>query len=91
MKTPKPKVAAPIEKPAPEKIDPPKLDSKFFAVVISQAPNPQWIYVKSLESDMGKLPVIIPRRYTDKLVGKKIQVEAITDGVGTSYRYVPNE
>lgn len=58
--------------------------------VLKQAQNPQWIYCQAIERDLGKVPVIIPRRMKDKLVGKQIEVEAITDNLGTSYRYVPD-
>lgn len=58
--------------------------------VLKQAHNPQWVYCSAPERDMGKVPVIIPRRMKDKLVGKLIEVEAISDELGTSYRYVPD-
>jgi len=58
--------------------------------VLKQAQNPQWVYCCAPERDMGKIPVIIPRRLKDKLVGKLIEVEAISDELGTSYRYVPD-
>ena len=56
--------------------------------VLRQAANPQWVYCQAVERDLGKVPVVIPRRMTDKLVGKIIDVEVIADNVGTSYRYV---
>ena len=58
--------------------------------VLKQAQNPQWVFCSAPERDMGKVPVIIPRRFTNKLVGKLIEVEAISDELGTTYRYVPD-
>ncbi len=58
--------------------------------VLKQAQNPQWIYCQAVEKDLGKVPVIIPRRLNGKLLGKLIDVEAISDELGTSYRYVPD-
>lgn len=58
--------------------------------VLKQAQNPQWIYCQAIEKDLGKVAVIIPRRLKDKLINKVIDVEAISDEIGTSYRYVPD-
>lgn len=77
-----------IEKVEPES---PKQESVFVAKVLQQAPNPQWVYCIAIGKDLGKIPVIIPRRYSGKLVGKQILVEAITDNVGTTYRYAENQ
>lgn len=76
--------ADPIPIPEPE---PPKKDGILEGLCLFQAKNPQWIYVK-LKGVDGKIPVIIPRRLTGKLEGKKVYVESITDATGTSYRYV---
>ena len=76
--------ADPIPLPEPKA---PEVSGIYDAVVLSQAKNPQWIYVRINGMD-GKFPVIIPRRLTGKLVGKSVKVEAITDATGTSYRYV---
>lgn len=78
------------EKPIPQPIaepDVPKQSGIYDAIVMSQARNPQWVYVRILGMD-GKHPVIIPRRLTGKLAGKTVKVEAITDSNGTSYRYI---
>lgn len=66
---------------------PPSVTKVFQVIVLSQAPNPQWVYGKSMEID-GRLAIIIPRRLSGKLVGKRIYVEAISDATGTTYRYV---
>ena len=89
----KPKKQPKIEKEQPVEVIPvvPKLDRTFKATVIAQAPNPQWVYVKSPEADGGKLAVIIPRRLTNKLTGKPILIEAISDHTGTSHRYVEGQ
>lgn len=73
--------------PIPKPPEPPKKAGVIQGVCIAQAKNPQWIYVK-LDGIEGKWPVVIPRRLTGKLEGKRITVEAITDATGTSYRYV---
>lgn len=54
------------------------------------AKNPQWIYVRLLPQNERVL-AIIPKRFADKVVGKHINLEAITDETGTSYRYLLNE
>lgn len=77
----------------PEKVEPdsPKQESVFVAKVLQQAKNPQWAYCTAIGKDLGKLAVVIPRRLTGKLIGKQILVEAITDNVGTTYRYAENQ
>lgn len=83
----KPKVAAPIEDvPVNVKESIPKLTDMFTATVISQAINPQWVYIRG--KDGNKIPVIIPRKFSGMLLNKSILIEAISDNTGTSYRYV---
>ena len=72
-------------------VDEPKRTHVFTAKVLRQAINPQWIYCVAIEQDLGCIHVAIPRRMTNKLVGKNIQVESITDITGTSYRYVQGQ
>ena len=79
---------APDPAPIPEP-KPPQQTNIFEATCLSQAPNPQWIYCKAQDKD-GKLAVIIPKRLSGKLVGKRIMVEAISDETGTSYRLFQN-
>jgi hypothetical protein len=55
--------------------------------VLFGAKNPNYVYVK-LDGKDGKVPVCIPRRMQNRLDGKNINVEIITDETGTSYRYV---
>jgi len=98
MKKIKPKVKAPIDEvvaiveseivPA---IEEPKQTDIFAAKVLRQANNPQWVYCTAVGRDLGCIHVAIPRRLTQKLVNKNIQVEAITDQSGTSYRYVEGQ
>ena len=80
-----------VPDPAPvlEKPKPPEQTNIFEATCISQAPNPQWIYCKVNGKD-GKIPVVIPKRLSGKLVGKRVHVEAISDEAGTSYRILQN-
>lgn len=98
MKKIKPKVKAPIEdvvaivEPVIVPIvEEPKQTNIFAAKVLKQANNPQWVYCVAVGQDIGRIHVAIPRRLTDKLVGKNIQVEAISDITGTSYRYVEGQ
>jgi hypothetical protein len=98
MKKPKLKIKAPVdveieEIPTVEVpiVEEPKRTHVFAAKVLKQAINPQWIYCVSNELDLGRIHVAIPRRMTNKLVSKNIQVEAITDITGTSYRYVEGQ
>jgi hypothetical protein len=60
--------------------------NKARGIVLYSARNPNYVYVK-LNGKEGKVPVCIPRRMRDKLDGKNINVELITDDTGTSYRY----
>ena len=58
--------------------------------VMHNAPNPHYIYVYIKE--LGKkVPVIIGKRYIGKLNKKNIDIEAIQDNKGVSYRYVPKQ
>jgi|Laugresbdmm110sn_2_1035109.scaffolds.fasta_scaffold09374_3 hypothetical protein len=62
------------------------LPDKTYGVVARNAANPNYCYVKLHDKD-SVVPVCIPRKYSGKLVGKKINVEIITDINGSSYRY----
>lgn len=75
----------------PEVVEAPKLSDVFPAKVIQQAPNLQWIYCVPVSRDLGKIAAIIPRRFSNKLVGKIVLIEAISDSLGTSYRYVEEQ
>ena len=98
MKKIKPKVKAPVDVEI-EEIEPvdipviedPKQTDILAAKVLKQANNPQWVYCIAIGRDLGRIHVAIPRRLTNKLVGKNIQVEAISDITGTSYRYVEGQ
>lgn len=71
--------------------DEPEQTDVFTAKVLRQANNPQWVYCTAVGRDLGCIHVAIPRRLTQKLVNKNIEVEAITDQSGTSYRYVAGQ
>lgn len=61
--------------------------NKIRATVLMEARNPRWVYAK-LEGHEGKVPVAIPRKLRGKLLGKRINVDAITDSSGgTTYRH----
>jgi hypothetical protein len=84
-------VKAPVmDIPEPVFEDPKKTDI-FLAKVVQQAKNPQWVFCVAPGKDLGKIAVVIPRRFTGKLEGKFVQVEAISDSTGTSYRYVEGQ
>lgn len=70
-------------------VDIPELMPKRYrAVVHSKAPNRSYVYVYIREIQK-KVPMVIARRYEDWLTpGKQVNVEAIEDEKGTSYRYV---
>ena len=55
--------------------------------VLAECPNPRYNYVYN--KDIGKrVPMLVPRKWQGKLIGKVITFEAISDMKGTSYRYV---
>lgn len=96
MKKMKPKIKAPAQEAAVEPViipavEDPKQTDVFTAKVLRQANNPQWVYCTAVGRDLGCIHVAIPRRLTQKLVNKNIEVEAITDQSGTSYRYVAGQ
>ena len=70
-------------------IDIPELTPKILrGVVHSKAPNRSYLYVY-IKEIQKKVPVVIPRKLENYLLpGKNVNVEVITDNVGTSYRYV---
>ena len=70
-------------------VDIPELTPKRYrGVVHSKAPNRSYIYVYIREI-RKKVPVVIPRKLEHFLTeGKNVNVEAIEDIKGTSYRYV---
>lgn len=72
-----------------EAVDIPELMPKRYrGVVHSKAPNRSYVYVYIREIQK-KVPMVIARRYEDWLTqGKQVDVEAIEDDKGTSYRYV---
>lgn len=52
----------------------------------AENPNYIWVHIRQLKK---KVPVVIPRRYYGKLIGKKIKIEEIKDARGkSSFRYV---
>lgn len=54
--------------------------------VIRFAPNKSYVYCK-LEGFDGIVPVVVPRRFRDHMLGKIINIEEINDG-NPSYRYI---
>ena len=70
-------------------VDIPELMPKRYrGVVHSKAPNRSYVYVY-IHEIQKKVPMVIARRYEDWLTeGKQVDVEAIEDDKGTSYRYV---
>jgi hypothetical protein len=87
----KKKVKAPVADIPVVEEAPPKQTDVFKVKVVQQAKNPQWVYCICNERDLGRIAAIIPRRLTNKLVGKYVLIEAISDANGTSYRYVEGQ
>lgn len=59
---------------------------RYQAFGIKTAPNPRWLYC-TIDTFSGKLPVAIPRKLQERLVGKYFMVEAIQDIKGTTFRH----
>ncbi len=59
----------------------------YIGIVLSECPNPRYNYVHNKEIGK-KVPMLVPRKWQGKLVGKMVTFEAISDNKGTSYRYV---
>lgn len=59
---------------------------RYEAFGIKTAPNPRWLYC-TIDTFKGKIPVSIPRKMQDRLVGKYFMVEAIKDIKGTTFRH----
>ena len=59
----------------------------YIGKVLNECPNPRYNSVHCKE--IGKrVPVMVPRKWQGKLVGKMIPFEAVEDCNGVSYRYV---
>ena len=56
-------------------------------MVLSECPNPRYNYVHNKQIGK-KVPMLVPRKWQGKLVGKMVTFEGISDNKGTSYRYV---
>ena len=59
----------------------------YSGIVLYECPNPKLNYVHNKEIGK-KVPILVPRKWQGKLVGKQVTFEAIQDDKGTSYRYV---
>lgn len=72
-----------------EAVDIPELMPKRYrGIVHSKAPNRSYVYVY-IHEIKKKVPMVIARKFEDWLTkGKQVNVEAIEDEKGTSYRYV---
>ena len=70
-------------------VDIPELTPKRYrGIVHSKAPNRSYVYVY-IHEIRQKVPMVIARKLEDWLTkGKQVNVEAIQDEKGTSYRYV---
>jgi len=58
-----------------------------IGMVLSECPNPRYNYVHNKQIGK-KVPMLVPRKWQGKLVGKMVTFEGISDNKGTSYRYV---
>jgi hypothetical protein len=59
---------------------------RYEAFGIKTAPNPRWLYC-TIDTFKGKIPVAIPRKMHNRLLGKHFMVEAIKDIKGTTFRH----
>lgn len=59
----------------------------YSGIVLYECPNPKFNYVQNKEIGK-KVPILVPRKWQGKLIGKQVTFEAIQDDKGTSYRYV---
>ena len=70
-----------------EAIEAPEATAKHInAKVIKVAPNKKYVYAYVRETE-SKIPVLVPKKFSARLVGKSITVEVIEDINGVSYRY----
>ena len=66
----------------------PEIVPKHYKVkILTECPNRCYNWGHSKEIGK-KIPVLIPRRFWGRLVGKTVTVECISDDKGESYRYV---
>ena len=66
----------------------PEIVPKHIQVkILQECPNRCYNWGHSKEIGK-KVPVLIPRKFWGRLIGKTITVECISDNKGTSYRYV---
>jgi hypothetical protein len=74
-----------------EAFDIPEIVPKHIQVkILKECPNRcyNWAYSK----EIGKrIPVLLPRKFWGRLVGKTVAIECIEDDKGVSYRYVPKK
>jgi len=72
-----------------EAFDVPELVPKFLKGRVQYAaPNPHYVYAYIPEIQK-KVPVVISKHFKDRLIGKNIDIEAIQDNKGVSYRHSP--
>tara|TARA_R100001463_G_scaffold22131_4_gene53121 strand:+ start:2705 stop:3076 length:372 start_codon:yes stop_codon:yes gene_type:complete len=65
---------------------PEAIPTHYKGQVLKVAPNKNYVYAYIREQTI-KVPVLVPKKLSHKLVGKMILIEAIRDVSGTSYRY----
>ena len=71
-----------------ESFDIPEIVPKHYKVkILRECPNKMfnWGYIKEIGK---KVPVLIPRRFWGKLIGKFVTIECIKDDKGETFRYV---
>jgi hypothetical protein len=69
----------------------PEIVPKHYQVkILHECPNRCYNWGHSKEIGK-KVPVLIPRRFWGRLIGKTVTVECISDNTGSSYRYVHKE
>ena len=69
----------------------PEITPKYYkGKVLYEALNKHYVYAHIPEIQK-KVPVVIGRLFIGKLIGKQIDIEAISDNQGVSYRHSPRK
>ena len=71
--------------------DIPEITPKYYkGKVLYEAPNNHYVYCHIPELQK-KVPVVIGKLFIGRLIGKQIDIEAISDNKGVSYRHAPRK
>ena len=59
----------------------------YYGTVVRLAPNPSYVYAYIEELEQS-VPCVVPRKFQETLLGKKISIEEIKDIFGSSFRQI---